>query len=224
MSNLSRTGALLVHAPALPSGARIGLDLGISGGGLAFRLDARVARTVSDDGDEQLGVAFLDVSEAQARQLKALLARIVESGSPWALDELKGDEKPEHLLEVLAQIPVPQRVTLAIRATPAERRILFHDRNPQVQAALVRNPHTHLEEILALVARPSVVAPTLEIIARDPRWRSSEDLRVRLASHPGTTLQLAERVAATLTPHGRERLLRQPGLSEPLRQKLLRRS
>jgi len=223
LSNLSRTGALLTQAPRLPSGSRIGLNLQSPGRGLSFRLDARVARTAVGDDGEQLGVAFLDVSDAQARQLKAFLARIVESGSPGLLRELNGDERPEDLAEILSQIPLTQRVTLAARANQAERRILFSDASPQVHAALVRNPRTRLEEILALVARPGVVAPTLEIIARDPRWRSHEDLRVRLASHPGTTLQLAERVATTLTPRGRERLLRQPGLSEPLRRKLLRR-
>jgi hypothetical protein len=167
-------------------------------------------------------VRFVHVSSEQSRALERFLSRLVEGRSPGALAELDGGEDPARIREALGQMPLAHRITLAARANVTERKLLLHDRHPQVLAALARNPHVRVAEILTLLARPTLVAPTLDVIARDSRWRSHEDLLVRLASHPGVTLQTAERVAATLTDRGRDRLLRQPGLHPALRRKLLR--
>jgi hypothetical protein len=61
-------------------------------------------------------------------------------------------------------------------------------------------------------------------MANDLRFRDDEELRILVATHPRVSLSTAERVTHGFKPQQLKKLLARPGLSQLLREKLIRRS
>jgi len=205
--------------PRLPG--HVSLTLASAAGDLEFTAVARVVQIrEGDEGTCVVGVEFPPLGDADQGILDALLARVIEGGTPAALANLSTGASPQEARRALEAIPVAHRISLAVRAQPRERSFLRHDPIPQVLEALARNPMTSLTEVRTLARTRHITPAALEIIAEDPRWRTNEDLRIILASHPNVAVPLAWRLAATLSDAGLDRLLRQPGLNTPLRKLL----
>ncbi|HVS61914.1 MAG TPA: hypothetical protein VMT85_00295 [Thermoanaerobaculia bacterium] len=87
-----------------------------------------------------------------------------------------------------------QRALLATKANRTQRQILLRESSPQVQMALLNNPHIEPKEILELAKNSQTVAPVLQRIAGEQRYLQSHEIRVALVKHPNTPTPLALRM------------------------------
>jgi hypothetical protein len=224
--DLSRTGVLLVGPFARPASERVDLTLKATSGSHEVRMQGRVVRVEPDEepGELRVAVEFVDLDAAQKDALEVILARFLESHPPGgSLDSLKPGTPPHEVRKTLESIPLPQRISLAARAAQKEREFLRQDQHPAVLDSLVRNPNLALEEALAVAQSPYLTGPTIDLLAADPRFNKDESLRMALATNTRVSFATADKLTADFKLPQIRKLLTKPGLSQPLRDKLLKR-
>lgn len=219
--DLSRSGVLLTGAMPWPSDRIVELTLRSPGGDLELRASVRVTRVVSDEATTRIGVEFRGLSAGQLAALESLVARVIEDRVPAPLAALPAGATPQQIRETLLSVPLAHRVTLAARALPADREILFHDPSPQVLDALARNPRTLNHEVRRLLQRRDLLPSTLEALARDGRFMADEEIKLFVITHPRSPFSLVDPLVTGLSPAARERVLRRPGLNPGIRAKLM---
>lgn len=85
------------------------------------------------------------------------------------------------------------------RAAPAEElKSLVHASSEEVLLALLENPQLEETNITLLLERLDLPANVLSAVAAQPKWISSESVRLRLAAHPLTPKRIALAVARQL--------------------------
>ena len=223
--DLSRTGVLLVGPFARPETERVDLTLKAASGSHQVRMRGRVVRVEPDDepGELRIAVEFLELDQAQKEALEIVLARFLESHPPaGSLDSLNPGTPPHEVRKVLESIPLPQRISLAARASQKEREYLRQDQNPAVLDSLVKNPGLTLEDALALASSPILAGPTIDLLAADSRFNKDENLRMALATNPRVSFATADRLTADLQTPQIRKLLAKSGVSQALRDKLVR--
>ena len=215
--DLSLAGGLLSGEFPAIEGSEVTLSLSSSSGDLEFEADARV----TFQSESQLGIQFEHLSEAQTSNIEALLSRAQEGIRPASLESLDQDSSVVEIKAALKKIPLPHRVNLARRASMLDRSFLVHDESPQVLEALARNPQIIQQEVVQLLRLTTLLPTTLEVLSRDARWMSSEELKITIATHPRVTFHVADRLVKTLSIVGIRRVIRRPGLNPAIKQKLV---
>jgi hypothetical protein len=220
--DLSRSGALLVGALPESPESRPLVTIRTSEERLRLDCRVRVVRTARDtDGQVVIGVRFVDLDDEQVKTLELLIARVVEGSAPAPLRSLPAGAGPEEVRRALEKVSLPHRIALAGRASARERAYLMQDPHPQVLEALARNPTLNLHEAKALLRMHQLLPTTLDSMADDPRWGTDEELKILLATHPRTTVQIAEKVISRLSESGVNRVLQRSGLPLEVKAKLL---
>jgi hypothetical protein len=222
--NLSRSGVLLVGRFAEPTPERLDFTLKTPNGSLQLELAGRVVRIENDPARQMTSLAmeFVDLDQAKHDALEIFVARLLEAPQPGSLESLKPGAPAHEVKRVLESIPLPQRIALAQRADLKQREILRQDQHPAVLESLVRNPNLTLTEARAIAASTFIQSSTAELLAGDARFKTDEELRITLATHPRTSLPAAERLTADLGGPQLKKLLSRPGLNPVLRDKLFR--
>src|SRR5262245_2644846 len=124
-SNLSRSGALLLGRFPRLTGYRVELSIRHPQGDVDLRLAGRVVRTRdSDDGRQKLALQFVELTAERQEALEVLLARIIGGLSPAPIEALKPGATPDEVRRALELVPLPHRISLAVRANPRERAFL----------------------------------------------------------------------------------------------------
>lgn len=222
--DLGREGVLLVGDLPRPDQPEMGLTLRSAGGDLTVYARGRLTFFTRDEANAQsrLGMQFVQLDDAQRQALDLLLSRVVEGRAPAGLESLSRGAPVAEVRDVLSKIPVAHRVALARRAQANERQFLRHDPDPHVLESLVRNPNIVLPEIIALARTPLLLPSTVEIMAGDPRWASSDELKLLLATHPRATFSTVDRMVARLGDNMLQRVIHRPGLNPAVREKVMR--
>lgn len=220
--NLSRSGALLEGKLPTTAGPSIEVTLSSVAGDLSVRLPAEIRRIGSDDEGRliQLGLQFGEITAAAAETLELLVARVIEGVTPAMLGMLPPNPTLRQVRDALERVPVAHRSALAVRGTARDRELLFQDGDPRVLDALARNPNLTPPEFRALLRIRKLLPRTLQQLARDSRWISSEEFKVMIACHPNTSFDVADRLIEGLSPGGQKKALLTPGLNPVLRAKL----
>ncbi len=223
--SVSRTGVLLEGHIPWPADAEVEVTLRTPGGDLQFDGTGRVVHVfhTDDDGAIRLGLEFERLTAAQRAALESLVNRVMEAVSPAPLEMLPRGAPLSRVRAALESIPLPHRIMLAQRAQLKERGFLREDTSLQVLEGLARNPNISLLEIKILTRKPQLLPTTIEIIAKDLRWAKEEELNIILATHPRTSIMIAEEVVSRMSDRSLKKVIRSPGLNPLLRTKLLAR-
>jgi hypothetical protein len=221
--NLSRTGVLLVGDLPIPASPVVRVTIGSPGRDLSVTLFGRISWSdrEAESRETRLAVEFLGGPDDTDATLEALIARVVEGTSPASLKDLPDNASPEQVRAALANIPVPHRVTMAVRAMPKERGFLLRDTNVHVMDALARNPNLLPHELLKILRVRSILPHTLEIIAKDKRWANNEHILILVATNRNTPAAVAERLVSTMRKATLHKVIRAPDLAPALRTKVL---
>jgi hypothetical protein len=171
-----------------------------------------------------MALEFVDMDDSKRDAIEVFVARLLEAPAATSFEHLKPGASPQDVKKALEAIPLAQRISMSSRAPLKDREILRLDSNPAVLEALVRNPGLGVEEARALAASAYLLPGTLELLAIDLRFKDDEALRMAVAVHPRVSLATAEKVTAALKAPQIRKLLAKPGLSQALRDKLLRRT
>jgi hypothetical protein len=224
--NLSRSGVLLVGDLAKPTQGTVDLSLVLPTGSLTVRLSGRVIRVEPDPDGEgtRMALEFVGMDDARRDAVEALVARLLEAPAASPFDHLKPGAPPQEIKKALEAIPLPQRISMASRASQKDREILRSDTNPAVLEALARNPNLTLAEARALLTSVFLIPGTLDALSNDLRFKDDEALRIAVAAHPRVSLATAEKVTADFNVPQIKKLLAKPALNQILREKLFRRT
>jgi hypothetical protein len=95
---------------------------------------------------------------------------------------------------------VGEKVRLATHGTRDERVFLARERAGVVQAALVRNPKTTVDEVLALARSPHLAPEAAEAMLEHRAFGASAQVMFALVRNPRTPLTLAVETVPKLQP------------------------
>jgi len=216
-ANLSRSGVLLTGELPHLSGEKVRATLASAAGDLHVEIVCVVAHVREQPEGRAVGLQFRGMTDDDKKNLERLISRVVEGSAPAPIMQLKPGARPNEIREALQKMPVVHRMTLAARAMAKERGYLLEDNNPQVLEALARNPNINLTEIKLLARNQLLLPTTLEIMAKDPRWKRDEEFQIILATHPQAGFKLAEGIVTKLSELGVQKVLQSPNLHPDLR-------
>jgi hypothetical protein len=116
------------------------------------------------------------------------------------------------LKEMLPDLRLGERVTLAKIATPPVLRLMLADPGPKVARAALINPRLREEDLLLALRQPAVPRALIEAAVSSPRWSECYGVRLALALQPQTPLPLALLQLSSLTRRDLLRVAETPGL------------
>lgn len=221
--DLHRGGVMVEGTFCVEKYTEAGISLSSTSEDLGFEGHGRVTHASVDEqtGRTQLGIQFESLDADQTENLELLIARIVEGRNPAPLAHLSRDASIEEIRDALSKIPAVHKITLAKRAQLHERNFLCHDDNKEVIEALCRNPQLTLPEVVQLLQIPELLPTTLELVSRDSRWNSNEEIKITIATHPRVTFQVADRLVRTLSLVAIRKVIRRPGLNPAVKTRLV---
>jgi len=221
--DLHRAGAMVEGQFEAEENSWAFISLKSSAGDLCFETRGRITHVSLDEdsGKTRVGISFETLDTAQTEQLDLLVARVVEGMNPAPLAQLSRGASIDEIREALGKIPTAHKITVAKRAQPLERGFLLHDENNQVIEAVCRNPQLTMPEVTRILRLPTLLSTTLDLLSRDPRWNSNEEIKITIATHPCVTFPVADRLVKTLSLLGIRKVIRCPGLNPAIKTRLV---
>jgi len=221
--DLHRAGLMLEGTLGAKEHSHVGVSLRSTSEDLNFEGRGRVTHVSLDEetGVTRLGIEFESLDSDQTENLELLVARIVEGMNPAPLAHLSRNASIEEIFDSLSKIPTAHKITVAQRALPLERGFLLHDGSCHVIEALCRNPQLTMPEVVRILRIPTLLPTTLELLSRDSRWNSNEEIKIAIATHPRVTFPVADRLVETLSLLGIRKVIRHPGLNPAIKDKLV---
>lgn len=128
----------------------------------------------------------------------------------------KDEHKAKSRYQEIKDLPVPDKVKLAMGGDKEARSILIKDSNKQVQEAVLDSPRITEPEIVAIAISRNVGEEILRKIATNREWMKNYQVRLGLANNPKTPLTLGLRIIGTLMISDLKRLSKSKGVSSVL--------
>ena len=163
-----------------------------------------------------------DVSEELIVAAEAIIAERVttESASarltPPESQVDKTDSKAKSKYQEIKDLPVPEKVKLAMTGDKEARSILIRDSNKQVQEAVLNSPRITEAEIAAVANSRNVSDELLRKITFNREWMKNYQIRLGLVNNPKTPLPVALKIIGTLMISDLKRLSKSKGVSNIL--------
>lgn len=139
-------------------------------------------------------------------QIEALAEEIAQGTdtinvpAPLTEEQEAGKEVSRSLAMEIANMPVGQRLKLAMKGNRDARVILLRDSSRLVQRFVLNNPRITDEEIIALCKNRSIEREMLDAICRRKEWLQNYQVKLALATNPKTPMVLASRLVPQLLP------------------------
>jgi hypothetical protein len=143
--------------------------------------------------DDFAGPSVPVTDEAAKAALEALLGDDVSGFARELIEDgIEADEETSKNLHVLVQsMSVFEKVKLARVGNQEARALLVRDRNKLVASAAVRSPKINDNEVVAFAKARNVCDEVLRIIARNPDWTRSYQIKLALAGNPKCPQQIS---------------------------------
>ncbi len=126
------------------------------------------------------------------------------------------DEKPKSRYQEIQDLPVPEKIKLAMTGDKELRSLLIKDSNKLVQEAVLDSPRITDEEIAAIANSRTVADELLRKIAGKREWMKNHQVRVALVNNPKTPLPAGLKILNTLMLADLKRLTTNKGISSVL--------
>jgi DnaJ-domain-containing protein 1 len=128
----------------------------------------------------------------------------------------KVEKKAKSRLQEIQDMPVPDKIKLAMTGDKEARSILLKDSNKQVQEAVLDSPRISDMEIVAVANSRNLPEEILRKIAVNRQWMKSYQVRLALANNPKTPLPMGLKIIGTLMIADLKRLSKNKGVSNVL--------
>jgi hypothetical protein len=133
------------------------------------------------------------------------IAAAVEAGTDGIvvprglIDEPEGEAAVEKsLLQRLQEMPVSEKIKLALRGNRETRGLLLRDSNRMIRRFVLQNPRLADDEIIAISKNRSADEELLRLIAENRDWTKNYQVKLSLTTNPKTPLVLALRFVSGL--------------------------
>jgi hypothetical protein len=136
--------------------------------------------------------------------------------APATPQQEKEEKRAKSRYQEIQDLPVPEKVKLAMSGDKEARSILLKDSNKQIQEAVLESPRITEPEIAAIANSRSVGEELLRKIANNREWMKNYQVRVALANNPKTPLTVGLRIIGTLMISDLKRLSKSKGVSSVL--------
>lgn len=128
----------------------------------------------------------------------------------------KVEKKAKSRLQEIQDMPVPDKIKLAMTGDKEARSILLKDSNKQVQEAVLDSPRISDMEIVAVANSRNLPEEILRKIAVNRQWMKNYQVRLALANNPKTPLPMGLKIIGTLMIADLKRLSKNKGVSNVL--------
>lgn len=128
----------------------------------------------------------------------------------------KADSKPKSRLQEISDLPVPDKIKLAMTGDKEARTILLRDSNKQVQEAVLNSPRITEAEIAAVANSRNIGDEILRKIASSREWMKNYQIRLGLVNNPKTPLPIGLKIVGTMMISDLKRLSKNKGVSNVL--------
>ena len=172
--------------------------------------------------------AFLARAEVTPELRAVFAARGVKPGPTPAPDDAAppvpvddSEPKPgsttESRPQVLASLPVIDRIKMALRGTHEQRTVLVRDPNKVVAVAVLGSPKLNPTEVQAYARMTSVQEEVLRVIGTSRRWVKHYPIVAALVGNPKTPLSIAMPLVARLNERDLKLVARDRNVSDGVR-------
>ena len=128
----------------------------------------------------------------------------------------KADSKSKSRFQEISDLPVPDKVKLAMTGDKEARTILLRDSNKQVQEAVLNSPRITEGEVAAVANSRNVSDELLRKIASSRDWMKNYQIRLGLVNNPKTPLPIGLKIVGTMMILDLKRLSKNKGVSNVL--------
>jgi len=126
------------------------------------------------------------------------------------------EKKAKSRFQEIQNLPVPDKIKLAMTGDKEARSILIKDSNKQVQDAVLDSPRISDMEIVAIANSRNVPDEMLRKIAVNRQWMKNYQVRLGLVNNPKTPLPMGLKIIGTLMLADLKRLSKNKGVSNVL--------
>ncbi len=128
----------------------------------------------------------------------------------------KVEQRTKSRYQEIKDLPVPEKIKLALSGDKEARNILVKDSNRQVQEAVLDSPRITEPEIAAIANSRNVGDDILRKIAINREWMKNYQVRLALVNNPKTPLTIGLKILGTLMISDLKRLSKSKGVSSVL--------
>jgi hypothetical protein len=161
-------------------------------------------------------LAVLAKSKGLPEELLVAAERTAAQRAPATPQQEKEDKRAKSRYQEIQDLPVPEKVKLAMSGDKEARSILIKDSNKQIQEAVLDSPRITEQEIVTIANSRNVGEEILRKIANNRDWMKNYQIRVALANNPKTPLTIGLRLVGTLMISDLKRLSKSKGVSSVL--------
>jgi hypothetical protein len=163
-----------------------------------------------------LDLTDLAKSKVLPEELVVAAERTIAQRAPTTPQQEKEEKRAKSRYQEIQDLPVPEKVKLAMSGDKEARSILVKDSNKQIQGAVLDSPRITEPEIVAIANSRNVGEELLRKIAGNRDWMKNYQVRLSLANNPKTPLTIGLRIIGTLMTSDLKRLSKSKGVSSVL--------
>lgn len=168
------------------------------------------------DGDLKHLAKNEEVSEELVVAAERVISERVTTSRPIPQQPDKVDSKAKSRFQEITDLPVPDKVKLAMTGDKEARSILLRDSNRQVQEAVLNSPRITEGEVAGVANSRNVSDELLRKIAQNREWMKNYQIRLGLVNNPKTPLPIGIKMVGTLMISDLKRLSKSKGVSNVL--------
>ena len=161
-------------------------------------------------------LAVLAKSKGLPEELVVAAERTAAQRAPTTPQQEKEEKRAKSRYQEIQDLPVPEKVKLAMSGDKEARSILIKDSNKQIQQAVLDSPRITEQEIVAITNSRNVGEEILRKIATNRDWMKNYQVRLAMANNPKTPLTIGLRLIGTLMISDLKRLSKSKGVSSVL--------
>ena len=161
-------------------------------------------------------LAVLAKSKGLPEELVVAAEGTAAQRAPATPQQEKEDKRSKSRYQEIQDLPVPEKVKLAMSGDKEARSILIKDSNKQIQEAVLDSPRITEQEIVAIANSRNVGEEILRKVASNRDWMKNYQVRLALANNPKTPLTIGLRLIGTLMISDLKRLSKSKGVSSVL--------
>lgn len=161
-------------------------------------------------------LADLAKSKLLPEELVVAAERTIAQRAPTSPQQEKEEKRAKSRYQEIQDLPVPDKIKLAMSGDKEARSILIKDSNKQIQEAVLESPRITEPEIVAIANSRNVGEELIRKIATNRDWMKNYQVRLAMANNPKTPLTIGLRIIGTLMIADLKRLSKSKGVSSVL--------